>query len=91
MVCGELQTLAEREAWKLAKEHALDMVAILPNFVLGPAISSRADGTSVGFLKVCLPTCMSHAHISTSSHHPRSCHPYNLWGSLSGTGRNGGL
>ena len=49
---GAGQTLAEREAWKLAKEHGLDMVAILPNFVLGPAISARADGTSVGFLKV---------------------------------------
>ena len=49
----DMQTLAEREAWKLAKEQDLDMVAILPNFVLGPVISSRADGTSVGFLKVC--------------------------------------
>lgn len=25
---------------------------MLPNFVLGPVISSRADGTSVGFMKV---------------------------------------
>ena len=43
--------MAEREAWKLAKEHGLDLVAILPNFVLGPVISSRADGTSVGYMK----------------------------------------
>jgi hypothetical protein len=45
------QTMAEREAWRLAKEHGLDLVAILPNFVLGPALSSRSDGLSMGFLK----------------------------------------
>ena len=47
-----LQVLAEQEAWKTAKQHGLDLVTILPNFVLGPVLSSRADGTSVGFLKV---------------------------------------
>lgn len=47
-----LQTVAEKEAWRIAKETGLDLVAVLPNFVLGPVISSRADGTSVGFLKV---------------------------------------
>ena len=47
-----LQVLAEQEAWKSAKQHGLDLVTILPNFVLGPVLSSRADGTSVGFLKV---------------------------------------
>lgn len=47
-----MQTLAEKEAWKLAKKHGLDMVAVLPNFVLGPVISVRNDGTSVGYLKV---------------------------------------
>ncbi|CAL8468857.1 g8398 [Coccomyxa elongata] len=45
------KTVAEREAWRLAEEHGLDLVAVLPNFVLGPVISSRADGTSVGFMK----------------------------------------
>ena len=50
-----VQTVAEKEAWRLAKEEGLDLVAVLPNFVLGPVVSSRADGTSVGFLKVLLP------------------------------------
>ncbi|KAK9915197.1 hypothetical protein WJX75_006019 [Coccomyxa subellipsoidea] len=45
------KTVAEKEAWRIAKETGLDLVAVLPNFVLGPVISCRADGTSVGFLK----------------------------------------
>lgn len=47
-----MQVLAEQEAWKIAKASGLDLVTILPNFVLGPVLSTRADGTSVGFLKV---------------------------------------
>ena len=47
-----MQVVAEQEAWKIAKSSGLDLVTILPNFVLGPVLSSRADGTSVGFLKV---------------------------------------
>ena len=43
--------LAEREAWALAKEAGLDLVAILPNFVLGPVLSARSSGLSVGFIK----------------------------------------
>jgi nucleoside-diphosphate-sugar epimerase len=43
---------AEKLAWSLAKEHKLDLVTILPNFVLGPALSAALpDSTSVGFLK----------------------------------------
>ena len=59
-----MQTLAEREAWRLAKEHGLDLVAILPNFVLGPALSSRIDGLSMGFLKArrCQPYLHETAH-----------------------------
>ncbi|KAK9842550.1 hypothetical protein WJX81_005642 [Elliptochloris bilobata] len=45
------KALAEREAWELAEASGLDMVAILPNFVLGPVLSSRADGLSAGFVK----------------------------------------
>ena len=44
--------MAEREAWQLAKASGLDMVAILPNFVLGPVLSARVDGLSAGFVKV---------------------------------------
>jgi nucleoside-diphosphate-sugar epimerase len=46
------KTQAEKLAWSLAKEHKLDLVTILPNFVLGPALSAALpDPTSVGFLK----------------------------------------
>jgi nucleoside-diphosphate-sugar epimerase len=47
---------AEREAFKCAKEHDLDVATILPNFVLGPVAleggkDSAAGSVSVGFLK----------------------------------------
>lgn len=45
------KTLAERAAWDLAKEMDLDLVTILPEFIMGPVISSRTDGTSVGYMK----------------------------------------
>ena len=50
LVC--LQTSAERAAWKYAKEHSLDLITILPNFVLGPVITSRVDGLSAQFMQV---------------------------------------
>jgi nucleoside-diphosphate-sugar epimerase len=43
--------LAEEEAWKIAKEHNLDLVTINPAFVVGPAQSSRTDGTSIKWMK----------------------------------------
>lgn len=42
---------AEKLAWNLAKQHNIDLVTILPEFILGPLISSRTDGTSVGYMK----------------------------------------
>ena len=52
-LCMMLQASAEREAWKIAKEHDLDLVTILPNFILGPALSRYdSKGLSVGFMKV---------------------------------------
>ena len=42
---------AEKLAWELAKEHGIDLVTILPEFIMGPIISARTDGTSVGYLK----------------------------------------
>ena len=45
---------AEELAWALAKELSLDVVTVLPNFVLGPVAGGAADGVSVGFMKVCL-------------------------------------
>ena len=51
-MCAPLQTLAEREAWKIAKENGLDLVCVNPNFVQGPALSPQGGGTSIGHLKV---------------------------------------
>ncbi len=45
--------LAEKEAWRLAEQHHLDLVAVCPNFIQGPALSPTLSGTSVGHLKVC--------------------------------------
>ena len=47
-----LQTSAEKAAWKYAKEHSLDLITILPNFVLGPVITPRVDGLSAQFMQV---------------------------------------
>lgn len=45
------KTKAEQVAWEQAKQHGLDLVTVLPNFVLGPMVSTRVDGLSVGFIK----------------------------------------
>ena len=42
---------AEREAWRVAAGAGLDLVTVCPNFVLGPALSRAACGTSVGYAK----------------------------------------
>ena len=44
--------MAEKEAWKIAKEHGLDLVTIHPVFVVGPVLSDRTDATSVQMIKV---------------------------------------
>ena len=54
---GTAQVLAEKEAWRLAEQHHLDLVAVCPNFIQGPALSPTLSGTSVGHLKVCLLGC----------------------------------
>lgn len=47
------KVLAERAAWELATQNNIDLVTILPNFVMGPVLSpSCATGsTSIGFMK----------------------------------------
>jgi len=52
--CSKVQ--AEREAWRVAEAHGLDVATILPNFVLGPIAleggKASAEGSvSVGFMK----------------------------------------
>ena len=42
---------AERAAWRVAEEHSLNLITILPNFIMGPPIGRRTDSISVGYLK----------------------------------------
>lgn len=56
------QVEAERLAWQLAEELGLDVVTILPNFVLGPVFSGQqCDGVSIGFMKDILESPASKA------------------------------
>ncbi|MCM2251712.1 MAG: NAD-dependent epimerase/dehydratase family protein [Ramlibacter sp.] len=41
------KTLAEQEAWKLAKEHGLDLVTVLPGAILGPGFVRGTPSTDV--------------------------------------------
>ena len=62
-----LQVLAEKAAWKMAKEHGIDLVTINPVFVVGPVISKRTDATTVKLLVVRPPTiCVLSAFEFTS-------------------------
>ena len=46
------KVMAEKEAWKVAEAKGIDLVAVNPNFVLGPALSSADGGSlSVGYVK----------------------------------------
>eukprot|EP00877_Chromochloris_zofingiensis_P011157 jgi/Chrzof1/6295/Cz18g00160.t1 len=42
---------SERVAWQLATELGLDLVTILPNFVLGPVFADNMMSISIGFMK----------------------------------------
>lgn len=41
----EAKTIAEQEAWKLAKEHGVNMVSVLPGAILGPGFSRGTSST----------------------------------------------
>eukprot|EP00343_Euplotes_focardii_P008194 CAMPEP_0205818472 /NCGR_PEP_ID=MMETSP0206-20130828/389_1 /ASSEMBLY_ACC=CAM_ASM_000279 /TAXON_ID=36767 /ORGANISM="Euplotes focardii, Strain TN1" /LENGTH=331 /DNA_ID=CAMNT_0053110855 /DNA_START=30 /DNA_END=1025 /DNA_ORIENTATION=+ len=45
------KTMAEKEAWKLSKELGFELAVINPAFVMGPPVSTRTDGTSIGTVK----------------------------------------
>eukprot|EP00441_Pelagodinium_beii_P044326 CAMPEP_0197629634 /NCGR_PEP_ID=MMETSP1338-20131121/7404_1 /TAXON_ID=43686 ORGANISM="Pelagodinium beii, Strain RCC1491" /NCGR_SAMPLE_ID=MMETSP1338 /ASSEMBLY_ACC=CAM_ASM_000754 /LENGTH=369 /DNA_ID=CAMNT_0043200707 /DNA_START=70 /DNA_END=1179 /DNA_ORIENTATION=+ len=45
------KSLAERKAWEMAKKLELDLVVINPVLVMGPVMSRRVEGTSVGLMK----------------------------------------
>lgn len=39
------KTEAEKEAWKLAKENGIDLVAVNPSFVVGPLLAWQPTST----------------------------------------------
>jgi len=39
------KTLAEEEAWEVAKERGLDLVVVNPSFVVGPLLSPQPSST----------------------------------------------
>ncbi|GJN05942.1 hypothetical protein PR202_ga23621 [Eleusine coracana subsp. coracana] len=39
------KTVAEKEAWRLAKEHGIDLVVVNPSFVIGPGLGPRPTST----------------------------------------------
>lgn len=48
------KTLAEREAWKFAKENNLNLVTVIPPLIAGPSLTPDVPG-SIG-LATCLLT-----------------------------------
>jgi nucleoside-diphosphate-sugar epimerase len=47
------KTVAEKEAWRLATEHGLDLVVVNPSFVVGPVLG-RAAPTSTALVVLAL-------------------------------------
>ena len=41
------KTLAEQEAWQLAREHGLDLVAVLPGAIIGPGFTRGTPSTDL--------------------------------------------
>ena len=61
--------MAEKEAWRIAEQHGLDLVTIHPVFVVGPVLSDRDDAASVQMIVVrgqrralCCAELGGHAH-----------------------------
>lgn len=49
-----LQVAAERAAWDICKQEGINLITILPGFVLGPVTSTRPDATSTEVFQVCV-------------------------------------
>jgi nucleoside-diphosphate-sugar epimerase len=45
------KTVAERAAWRIAKQAGLEMATVNPAFVLGPPVTPRADSESLKYMK----------------------------------------
>lgn len=41
------KTVAEKEAWRLAKQHGLDLVVVNPSFVVGPVLAPAPTSTAL--------------------------------------------
>jgi hypothetical protein len=67
------QVLAEKAAFEMAQAHGLDVVTILPNFVMGPPLTADAAGTSIGFFKVCLEDRKVCQQLACHSHWGWAC------------------
>lgn len=46
------KTIAEKEAWKLAKENGIDLVVVNPSFVVGPLLAPQPTSTLLTILSV---------------------------------------
>ncbi|KAJ9708174.1 hypothetical protein PVL29_000301 [Vitis rotundifolia] len=46
------KTIAEKEAWKLAKENGIDLVVVNPSFVVGPLLARQPTSTLLMILSV---------------------------------------
>lgn len=45
------KTEAEKLAWQVAEQNQLDLVAILPEFIMGPVLSPASNATSIKYFK----------------------------------------
>jgi len=46
------KTIAEREAWRIAKENGMDLVVVNPSFVVGPMLAPQPTSTLLLILSI---------------------------------------
>lgn len=46
------KTMAEKKAWKMAKESGLDLVVVNPSFVVGPLLAPQPTSTPLLILNI---------------------------------------
>lgn len=56
------KTLAEKEAWKFAKEHNLDLVVVNPSYVIGRFPTPVPSSTVLYILYLVQGICTEHAY-----------------------------
>lgn len=54
------KVIAEREAWRLADAHGLQLATVLPSFIVGPPRTPRLDGESISNMRMALEGEMPH-------------------------------